>query len=119
LALLVGLSGCASIIGDATQSVSIDTPSCPGAKCTLVNGQGTFFVKATPETVAIHKAYSDLVITCEKDGKTSTSTHASSSNIANLGNILLGGIPGALIDGGSGKGYDYPTYMINNLNCSE
>ena len=31
--------------------------------------------------------------------------------------ILLGGIPGALIDGGSGKGYDYPTLLINGLSC--
>ena len=37
--------------------------------------------------------------------------------MATYGNILLGGIPGALIDGGSGKGYDYPNYIVNGLDC--
>ena len=46
---------------------------------------------------------------------TFTSIHKSKANMATYGNILLGGIPGALIDGGSGKGYDYPNYIINGL----
>ena len=117
--IIVGLSGCASIIGDAMQSVSIDTPNCPGAKCRLVNSQGTYFVQSTPGTITINKAYSDLTITCEKGEKTSVSTHVSKSNMANFGNIIFGGIPGLLIDGGSGKGYDYSTYMINHLTCSK
>ena len=118
LAILLLLPGCASMIGDSTQPVSIDTPNCKGASCRLTNSQGTYFVKSTPDTVTINKAYSDLTIVCEKNGKSATSTHASKSNAANYGNILLGGIPGALIDGGSGKGYDYPGYMVNHLNCS-
>ena len=111
-------SGCASIIGDDGQPVSIDTPNCPGASCRLVNSQGAYFIKATPETVSINKAYGDLTITCEKDGKSANSVHPSSANAATYGNILLGGIPGALIDGGSGAGYDYPSYLVNPLNCS-
>jgi len=43
--------------------------------------------------------------------------HKSSANVATYGNILLGGIPGALVDGGSGKGYDYQNYLVNPLNC--
>tara|TARA_B100002003_G_scaffold182157_1_gene170385 strand:+ start:376 stop:765 length:390 start_codon:yes stop_codon:yes gene_type:complete len=112
------LSGCASMVGDSVQPVSVDTPNCPAAECRMVNSQGTYFVKSTPETVTINKAYSDLTITCEKNGKSAVSTHASKANVANYGNILLGGIPGALIDGGSGKGYDYPSYLVNHLNCS-
>jgi|TARA_B100000315_G_scaffold209047_1_gene204618 hypothetical protein len=82
------------------------------------NSQGTYFVKSTPETVTVHKAYSDLTVVCEKNDKSATSTHQSKANAANFGNILLGGVPGALIDGGSGKGYDYPGYIVNPLNCS-
>lgn len=117
ISIIVGLNGCASIIGDSTQSVSIDTINCPGAQCRLVNSKGTYFVQSTPGTIAINKSYSDLIITCEKGKNKAVSIHASSANLANYGNILLGGIPGALIDGGSGKGYDYPTYMINHLTC--
>lgn len=115
LILLTG--GCASIVGDETQPVSVDTPKCPQASCRLANSQGTYFVKSTPETVVINKAYSDLTMTCEKDGKTVTSVHMSQANAATFGNILLGGIPGALIDGGSGAGYDYQGYLVNDLNC--
>ena len=88
--------GCASIIGDDTQPVSIDTPSCPGASCRLSNSQGTYFVKSTPETVVINKAYSDLMITCEKNGKAANSVHVSAANGATFGNTLLGGIPGVV-----------------------
>ena len=119
IAIVFLVSGCASVVGDQTQPVSVDTPSCPKANCRLTNSQGTYFVKSTPETVVINKAYSDLTLTCEKDGKTATSVHMSQANAATFGNILLGGIPGALIDGGSGAGYDYPGYLVNDLKCPD
>ena len=117
ISLLI-LSNCASIISDSIQPVSVDTPNCRGAKCTLNNSNGVYFVKTTPGTVSVEKAYGDLTVTCEKDGQTFTSTHQSKANVATYGNILLGGIPGALIDGGSGKGYDYPNYIVSNLSFS-
>jgi len=119
LAFLILTSGCASIVGEETQPVSVDTPACPSASCRLTNSQGTYFAKSTPETIVINKAYSDLTMTCEKNGKTANSVHISKANGATYGNILLGGIPGALIDGGSGAGYDYPGYLVNPLSCSE
>lgn len=117
LVFLILTSGCASMIGDDTQPVSIDTPQCPTASCRMTNSQGTYFVKSTPETVVINKAYSDLNVTCEKEGETADSVHVSKANGATYGNILLGGLPGALIDGGSGAGYDYQSYLVNPLNC--
>ena len=111
------LSNCASIMSDSVQAISVDTPNCRSAKCTLNNSNGVYFVQSTPGTVSVEKAFGDLTVTCEKDGQTFTSTHQSKANVATYGNILLGGIPGALIDGGSGKGYDYPNYIVNNLSC--
>ena len=111
------LSNCASIMSDSVQAISVDTPNCRGAKCTLNNSNGVYFVQSTPGTVSVEKAYGDLTVICEKDGQTFASTHQSNANVATYGNILLGGIPGALIDGGSGKGYDYPNYIVNNLSC--
>ena len=111
------LTNCASIISDATQVVSVNTPNCKGAKCRMTNSEGIFYIQSTPGSTAIQKAYGDLTITCEKDDFSFTSIHKSKANMATYGNILLGGIPGALIDGGSGKGYDYPTLLINGLSC--
>ena len=116
---LLFLSNCASIMSDSVQAISVDTPNCRGAKCTLNNSNGVYFVQSTPGTVSVEKAFGDLTVTCENDGQTFTSTHQSKANVATYGNILLGGIPGALIDGGSGKGYDYPNYIVNNLSCSK
>ena len=115
--IIFNFSNCASIISDSTQVVSVDTPNCKGAKCTMTNSEGIFYIQSTPGSTAIQKAYGDLTITCEKDNLSFTSIHKSKANMATYGNILLGGIPGALIDGGSGKGYDYPTLLINGLDC--
>ncbi len=117
MSVLVLASGCASVIGDQSQPVSVDTPACANASCRLVNSEGTYFIKSTPGSVVVNKDYNDLTIVCEKNGKSSTSVHSSTANAATFGNILLGGIPGALIDGGSGAGYDYQSYLINHLNC--
>ena len=119
LIILLGLflTNCASIVSDSTQVVSVDTPNCKGAKCRMSNSQGVYYIQNTPGSTAIQKAYGDLTITCEKDDYSFTSIHKSRANMATYGNILLGGIPGALIDGGSGKGYDYSSLLINGLSC--
>ena len=115
--IIFNFSNCASIVSDSTQVVSVETPNCKGAKCRMTNSEGVFYIQSTPGSTAIQKAYGDLTITCEKENFSFTSIHKSKANMATYGNILLGGIPGALIDGGSGKGYDYPTLLINGLNC--
>ena len=115
--IIFNFSNCASIVSDSTQVVSVDTPNCKGAKCRMTNSEGVFYIQSTPGSTAIQKAYGDLTITCEKENFSFTSIHKSKANMATYGNILLGGIPGALIDGGSGKGYDYPSLLINGLDC--
>jgi uncharacterized protein YceK len=113
------ISGCASILSDSTQPVSINTSDCKGARCILTNSEGIYYANDTPTTIIISKAFGDLTAVCKKDGKSATSIHKSSANAATFGNILLGGIPGALIDGGTGKGYDYPSSIINPLSCDK
>ena len=116
-ALSVFVSSCANIMNDKDQPMSVETPGCPGATCRLTNSDGTYFINKTPGTVIINKAYGDLTVECEKDGKKATSSASSSANLSMYGNILAGGIIGAAIDGGSGAGFDYPTNIINPLKC--
>ena len=59
-----------------------------------------FYIQSTPGSSAIQKAYGDLTITCEKDDLSFTLKNKSKANMATYCNISLGGIPGAIIDGG-------------------
>jgi len=111
------LTGCASIVTGQDQVVSVSTPNCSGAQCTLVNPEGTYFVK-TPGTVTVDKEYGDLSVSCEKAGYDPfiMSVSSSTKGMA-FGNILLGGIIGAGVDVATGAAYDYPDHIINPLDC--
>ena len=119
LLLLISLlgTGCASFLSDSSQPVTIVTPNCPGAQCTLTNSKGTFHVEKTPATVPVRKAYGDLTVNCSKGEKTHKQTFESSAVGAMYGNILLGGIIGGAIDAGTGKGFEYETRLENDLRC--
>ena len=115
--VLISTSGCASLFSDASQPVSIDTPSCKAAKCRATNADGVYYAAETPATIVVNKAFGDLTVICEKGDERATSVHKSSATATTFGNILMGGPVGALIDAGSGKGYQYPSMIINPLSC--
>ena len=68
LVALVGLQGCASIVSGTSQSVSVDTPGCAGARCELSNDKGKYFVPSTPGTVTVSHSYNNLQVTCSREG---------------------------------------------------
>jgi hypothetical protein len=112
IAASAALTGCASIVSGTTQVVSVDTTMAgqpvEGAKCTLTNSKGTFYV-TTPGTVPVHRAYGNLAITCTKDPlPTGTATVKSSTKGMAAGNLLFGGAIGIAVDASSGAAYDYP-----------
>lgn len=111
------LGGCASIAGSHVDSIAVETPDCPGATCVLENEEGKYYVKETPGSVTVERAYDDLVVTCEKDGKKEISRTESSSTAGVWGNILLGGVIGWAVDANTGAGYAYPPSIINPLQC--
>jgi len=116
-AALVGtLGGCASVVSDKTQPVKVETldqagNTITGAKCDLQNDRGTFHVE-TPNTVFVRKSGGELVVTCtapdqlQADGKLISRTGG-----AVFGNILLGGIIGAVVDTASGVAFNYPEWV--------
>ncbi len=111
------LPGCASIVTGANQPLSVQTPDCEGASCTLTNSKGTWFVKS-PGSVTVHRAYDELSVTCSKEGYASaTNTVASSTKAMAFGNIVFGGVIGAGVDIGTGAAYDYPTLITNPIAC--
>jgi hypothetical protein len=110
-----GLTGCASIVNGTNQIVSVETlaatGSVSGASCKLQNDKGTYFV-TTPGTVTVHRAYGDMVVTCDKSGlPTTTASFKSSTKGMLAGNLVFGGVIGAGVDMASGAAYDYPALL--------
>lgn len=110
-----GLTGCASIVNGTNQVVSVETVAAAGnvsgANCKLQNEKGVYYV-TTPGTVTVHRAYGDMVVTCDKSGLPTTTTAFKSSTKGMLaGNIIFGGAIGAGVDIASGAAYDYPALL--------
>lgn len=114
--LATSLTACASITQDKTQPVKVETldqagNKITGAKCELQNDRGAFNVE-TPNTVFVRKSASELTISCkaadepQADGKLISRTGG-----AVFGNILFGGIIGAVVDTASGVAYNYPEWV--------
>ena len=117
LFFLSTLYGCASIVSGQDQIVSVSTPNCPGADCKLVNPAGTYYV-TSPGTVSVGREYDDLSVTCKLEGHDPVAISVSSSTKGMaFGNILLGGGIGAGVDMATGAAYDYPSEIINPLDC--
>jgi hypothetical protein len=112
LAVLLGpLAGCASITGSSTQSISIEAVERTGtrvvAECRLSNDKGNWTVK-TPSHVSVGRSGEDLSVQCTADGQDPGLVKVvSRANGGMVGNIVFGGVVGALVDN-SGAGYDYP-----------
>ena len=108
IALAFVLSACATIVNGTTQSISIKTPPVDGAKCTLVNTEGTWFL-TSPGSVVVHKTKNDLRVDCVKDGyENATATVAPMFKATTFANVIAGGLVGVAVDAASGANYDYP-----------
>jgi hypothetical protein len=115
VAVAAGLtvSGCATITSSETQPLSVTAQADDGrpverANCTLRNDKGTWQVEA-PGFVGVHRSSEDLLVECRKEGYPNGFLRAVSRAAAGMfGNIIFGGVVGAVIDHSKGTGYDYP-----------
>lgn len=106
--LLVGVSGCSSIIDGTSQEVFVNTnPS--GADCTLNREGGVIArINPTPAASTIKKTKHDITILCNLDGF-HEATYFNNSGVAGatFGNIILGGGIGWAIDSAAGADNKY------------
>lgn len=114
LAVLAGLTGCASVTSGTTQAVTV-TAVCEGAivnaaSCILANDKGRWDV-VTPGPIVIQKSHGDLTLACRKGESTGTATFVSKANSGAWGNIIAGGLIGYAIDSGSGAAFNYPSEL--------
>ncbi len=104
------LTGCASVLNGDSQYLTLQV-TCKGRDfrtyCTASNQLGTWGFR-TPETKVIKRDSSPLKITCSSPtiGTYSASQRAD-INPVTLGNVMVGGIVGAVVDGSNNSFWQY------------
>lgn len=118
-AALIGLSACATLTADKTQTIRITTTPEGGASCTVTNGEESWEIENTPAEVTVTRAFKTLRVICSKDDTTGGMQNAEAGTRGRAyGNILLLGVP-ALVDAATGAGYEYPSEIIVPLTGNE
>jgi hypothetical protein len=117
MGLTVLTTGCASVTGGTSETVSVktqkDSVEVTGADCVLTNSKGSYKV-TTPGKVDVHPASGDLTVKCTKDGEQdAVATFQSKTRKGTVaGNILMFGVVGYLVagpvDAATGAMFTYP-----------
>jgi hypothetical protein len=125
LALAVGLicllSGCASLVNDDSQEVSVRL-MCGHktlmATCHLQNDKGRWTL-STPGTIRVVNDTSSLQISCRGQYVPSFTVSAMPMpSVALLGNLFIGGVVGAAVDVYNNTAMKYPENIdITNPSC--
>jgi|GEM_PF-338611 len=114
LAAMVALAGCASIISDTESTTYVETipEKC---RCTL-HGQDFQRVIITPGSINLPAEAAPLTVMCEADNYQTTSVVMDTKMDGWVfGNILFGGVIGAVVDAGRGAGQKYPPKLTVQL----
>jgi hypothetical protein len=122
LALVGVLSGCATLLEEDTQEISVSL-QCKErmvrAQCAAENSKGRWLFRA-PGLVQVNSDYGDLNITCKVQYMPEFTVSVPALPTWNLaGNILLGGIIGAAYDLHNNTGLKYPESVnITSPTCN-
>lgn len=108
--------GCASITNRPAapvrfETVSLDGEVVEGAECKVENNHGNKTFKS-PSVVMVRRSSKDLLIECVKEGHDEgKGVSVSRANAGMFGNIIAGGVVGAIIDHNVGTAYTYPQWI--------
>ena len=110
------LTGCATVVSGTTQTIGVNTDP-EGADCQFTRkGVLVGRVNPTPGTIQIGKDYESVSVLCQKEGFDDTAgVIGSEFQAMTLGNILLGGIIGVVVDAASGAMTKYPDVVTFTL----
>ena len=107
------LGGCATIVNQGKQSITVTTREANGAEvdhahCVLSSLRGVWTVD-TPGSVVVDRGDQDLTIECTRPGHyDGTVTAISRANTEMFSNVVVGVVPGMAYDYESGAGLSYP-----------
>ena len=108
-------TGCASITGDTTHPMRVDTLEAGavvrGAECKVTNDYGQVTVKSG-DTMQVRRSSKDLDIACTSPSAGDARGRLiSRANVGMAGNLIFGGGIGAIIDHNKGTAYTYPGWV--------
>lgn len=108
---LVLASGCASIVSDNQSTTYIQTEP-EEARCEL-HGQDFVRVLNTPTSVSLPSEAAPLTVACTAPGyKNTVQTLDTKGDGWVWGNIIFGGVIGAVVDAGRGAGQKFPPQFM-------
>ncbi|MBL0919211.1 MAG: hypothetical protein IBJ14_10940 [Hydrogenophaga sp.] len=116
VAACVAATGCASVVNETTHPMKVETrtetgENVSGADCRMANNHGSANFKSGT-TVQVRRSSEDLEIVCRHpDNPEATARAISRVNGGMLGNIIIGGGIGAIIDHNRGTAYTYPGWL--------
>jgi hypothetical protein len=119
LLMILAIGGCASIMMGSYQDILIETKcgeKLVRSECSVTNEKGDWFVRV-PGTVNIHKGFDELEITCKSDEfELHKVSIKSNSTLPLLGNVVIGGGVGVIVDLETKAGFEYPTRITFKVN---
>jgi hypothetical protein len=115
------LGACATITGDPTQVVHIETLDehgrpIGGMRCHLSNDSADYYGDSPLFGLEVHRSFSDLKIACHLGDRVAEGTAVSRAGVKGAAtgvvNLLLpGGSAYAIVDHLTGYRYNYPTWL--------
>jgi len=114
LFLTMALTGCATIMDGGPEAINLMTSNGQKVQAQLNSKQFGTQQITLPTFITIPKSCSDITLQVIEDEKVNQSNAIISSSVNPwiLGNIILGGIPGILIDGAAGNMCKYDSSVI-------
>jgi len=106
------LGGCSTIISGTSQKITVNTDPT-GADCALSrDGLIIGRVNPTPGQTEVSTNRSAITVTCKKEGyQDGSNIDAAGFDPAVLGNILIGGVVGVVVDAASGGASKYDSVV--------
>ena len=111
----VSAIGCASVTHDSLQAITVETVTSDqraiaAADCRAANDAGTYV--GTGTKIKVRRSSDHLDLQCQHPEHGHADARViSRANAGFVGNVLVGGVIGAMVDQSSGAGYSYPTWI--------
>ena len=104
--------GCATVTTGTTQPINIDSDPA-GAECTLMRGGAQLSTVTTPAPVTVKRDSQTIHVRCKKEGyEEGLVVMNSRFEAMTVGNVLVGGLVGVIVDASTGANSKYDPYVM-------